>query len=76
MPRRVPASFASAPAERVAATETPVTEPAPQPVPTAAPRPMPMAMVQTTTAPRMGVPGGPMPMATPGLGVCSGPDAV
>ncbi len=65
--RRVPASFASAPAQRVAATET-VTEPAPQPVPTAAPRPMPMAMVQTTTAPRMGVPGGPMPMATPGVG--------
>ena len=55
--RRVPASFASAPAQRVAATET-ITEPAPQPmvaaVPpqpmaTAAPRPMPMSVMQNAT---------------------------
>jgi hypothetical protein len=66
--RQVPASFAAAPAQRVAATEA-ITEPAPQPMVTVAPRPMPMSLVQNNTAaPRVGVPGGPLPMATPGVG--------
>ncbi len=70
--RRVPASFASAPAQRVAATEPIAAE---EPPKTMAPqgRPIPVALVQTVPASRAGVPGGPLPMCTPGVGGAQAP---
>jgi hypothetical protein len=69
--RRVPASFTPAPVQRAAAAEPEITEPAPQPMPqreTVAPRPIRVAMLQPAAGPSAGVPGGPLPMATPGMG--------